>query len=98
MAQDYYFPHFAVTFPSPFVAQVAIARPEKLNAFTERMFFTLVPYSESSAPTQMSAPSCSLHKAIAHFLRDSTFRTPVKMVRRRKDREARIPDDGQSIS
>lgn len=33
--------HFNLTFPSPFVAQVEISRPEKLNAFTEPMVHSL---------------------------------------------------------
>ncbi|KAL1586237.1 hypothetical protein WHR41_05397 [Cladosporium halotolerans] len=34
-------PHFNLTFPSPYVAQVEISRPEKLNAFTEPMVHSL---------------------------------------------------------
>lgn len=34
-------PHFNLTFPSPYVAQVEISRPEKLNAFTESMVHSL---------------------------------------------------------
>lgn len=34
-------PHFNLSFPSPYVAHVEIARPEKLNAFTEPMVHSL---------------------------------------------------------
>ncbi|KAK0251735.1 hypothetical protein LTS09_013195 [Friedmanniomyces endolithicus] len=40
-ATNYTYEHFNITFPSPYVAQVEINRPKKLNAFIEQMWTDL---------------------------------------------------------